>query len=324
MCTALSCLAGDHYFGRNLDLEYAFKECIAVTPRNYPFRFRATETIETHYAMIGMATIANNYPLYYEATNEKGLSIAGLNFPGLAKYRPIEANKDNIAPFELIPWILGQCDSVEKASDLLERINIADIAFSKDYPLSPLHWLIADAEKAIVLESTVEGLTIYDNPIGVLTNNPPFSWHMYHLSNYLQLSSQQAGNNFAPDETILPYSNGMGAIGLPGDFSSSSRFIRASFVKLNAVFEGGEGQKVSQFLHILNSVAMPRGSVKMPDGRNEITLYSCCCNTTKGIYYYNAYNNSTISAVDMHREDLDGNNVSTYPMINSPDIRQLN
>lgn len=324
MCTALSCLAGDHYFGRNLDLEYSFQECVAVSPREFPFHFRTKPTIETHYAIIGMATIANNYPLYYEATNEKGLSIAGLNFPGLAKYRPIVEGRDNIAPFELIPWILGQCDCVAKATQMLENINIADIAFNDKFPTSPLHWLISDADSSIVLETTEEGLMIYEDRIGVLTNNPPFPWHMYNLSNYMQLSSQQARNNFAQEISILPYSNGMGGIGLPGDFSSASRFIRAAFVKLNSEFEGNEGQKVSQFLHILNSVAMPKGSVRMPDGRNEITLYSCCCNTTKGIYYYNTYENSTICAVDMHREDLNSHNLRIYPLRNCPDIRQMN
>lgn len=324
MCTAVSYLAGDHYFGRNLDLEYSFHECVAVTPRNYPFKFRTMATMATHYAIIGMATVEDGFPLYYEATNEKGLSIAGLNFPGLAVYPPIQEGKDNIAPFELLPWILGQAENVAQAMTLLDRINIANIRFSDKYPLSPLHWIFSDAEKSITVESTSEGLKIYKNPIGILTNNPPFPWHMYNLSNYMHLSSQQAKNNFAPDAEIRPYSNGMGSIGLPGDFSSASRFVRASFVKLNAIFEGDEGQKVSQFLHILSSVAMPKGSVRMPDGRNEITLYSCCCNTTRGIYYYTSYDNSTVRAVDMHREDLNGCAVRTYPLLNTPDIRQLN
>lgn len=324
MCTALSCLAGDHYFGRNLDLEYSFEECVAVTPRNYPFHFRQMGSMLSHLAIIGMATMDDGYPLYYEATNEKGLSIAGLNFPGLAVYRPVNDKKDNIAPFELIPWILGQASSVAEAVDLLDRINIAQIPFSEAYPLSPLHWIIADADRSITVESVNEGLLICENPIGVLTNNPTFSWHMYNLSNYMHLSPEQARNSFATNVEISPFSNGMGSIGLPGDFSSASRFIRAAFVKLNTVFEGEESRNVIQFLHLLNSVAMPKGSVRMPGNQNEITLYSCCCNTTKGIYYYTTYDNCTIRAIDMHREDLEGKSVQTYPLLNCPDIRQLN
>ena len=98
MCTAIRYCKGDHYFGRNLDLPKGFSEEVTITPRNYPFHFRNGLHLLHHHAMIGMATISGGYPLYYEATNEKGLSMAGLNFPGNAVYLPRTACKDNIAP----------------------------------------------------------------------------------------------------------------------------------------------------------------------------------------------------------------------------------
>ena len=124
MCTAIMLHTKDHYFGRTLDLEYTYEEQVTVTPRNYEFHFRTRQSLKNHYAIIGMATLADNYPLYYEATNECGLSMAGLNFPDNAYYPHFQDGKDNVAPFEFIPWILGQCKNVEEARAKLENINL--------------------------------------------------------------------------------------------------------------------------------------------------------------------------------------------------------
>ena len=168
MCTAVTFHTSDHYFGRNLDLEYSYHETVTITPRNYSLQFRNGTVLKTHYAMIGMAMVADNYPLYYDATNEKGLSMAGLNFPGNAVFHPAKAQADNIAPFEFIPWILGQCTTIQEAEIFLKRINLTDIPFSREYPCTPLHWIIADKTSAITVESTVDGLHIMENPAAIL------------------------------------------------------------------------------------------------------------------------------------------------------------
>ena len=238
MCTAISWLGKHHFFGRNLDLEYAYEESITIVPRNFPFSFRCGMPIIQHYAMIGTATVVNGYPLYYEATNEAGLSVAGLNFPGNAVYLPKVDGKDNIAPFELIPWILGRCADVSSAEQLIDKINIINIPFSSRFPLSPLHWLVADRHRSIVVEAMEDGVHVHDNPLGLLTNNPPFPYHMFNISNYMGLSAHPIENRFSTGFQLKAYSNGMGGIGLPGDYSSASRFVKAAFVKLNSV--GGE------------------------------------------------------------------------------------
>ena len=324
MCTAVTYKTKNHYFGRNLDLEYAFKETVTITPRNYVFRFRKMGKLESHFAMIGMAYIAEDYPLYYDATNEQGLSAAGLNFPENADYKPYCDGKDNVTPFELIPWILGQCATVSQAEQLLENINLLNENFSDDLPLSPLHWIIADRERSITLESLNSGIKIYDNPVGVLTNSPPFDYHMHNLNNYMQLTKGKPVNAFADGIGLKIYSRGMGAIGLPGDASSMSRFIRASFVKLNSVSGDSESESVSQFFHILKSVEMQRGCVQLDEELYEITQYSSCCNTDLGIYYYTTYDNSQISAVDMRRENLDGNTLIRYPLKKEQTIEYQN
>lgn len=324
MCTAISFTTKDHYFGRNLDLEYSYIETVTITPRNYPLLFRKKESLNTHYAMIGIAYVHNGYPLYYDATNEMGLSMAGLNFPENADYKPEMPEKDNITPFEFIPWILGQCSTVKDAKVLLDKINLLEEHYNNKLPLSPLHWMISDRESSITVESVKDGLKIYENPVGVLTNNPTFDMQLFHLNNYMNLSPQKPENRFSNKVKLTRYSNGMGALGMPGDWSSQSRFVKTAFTKLNSVCGTSEEESVSQFFHILGSVEHQRGCVDMGNNLYEITLYSSCCNTDKGIYYYRTYENSQITAVDMFRENLDKNKVITYPLIKKQQIKWQN
>lgn len=324
MCTAATYKTKDGYFGRTLDYEFSYGDEITITPRNYQFNFRNTESMNTHYAIIGMAYVAGNYPLYYDAINEKGLGIAGLNFVGNAAYnKPVE-NKTNIAQFELIPWILGQCSTVKDAKALLDNINIIDTPFNAELPLAQLHWIISDKDEAITVESMADGLHIYDNPVGILTNNPPFNIQMFSLNNYMNLSPKNPENKFSDKLPLHPYSRGMGAIGLPGDLSSASRFAKVAFTKMNSVSGDSEEESVSQFFHILGSVDQQRGCCEVHDGKYEITIYTSCCNLDKGIYYYTTYNNHQISAVDMHRENLDSDKLVRYPMILNQNINFQN
>ena len=324
MCTAATYKTKDGYFGRTLDYEFSYGDEITITPRNYQFNFRNTESMNTHYAIIGMAYVAGNYPLYYDAINEKGLGIAGLNFVGNAAYnKPVE-NKTNIAQFELIPWILCQCSTVKDAKALLDNINIIDTPFNAELPLAQLHWIISDKDEAITVESMADGLHIYDNPVGILTNNPPFNIQMFSLNNYMNLSPKNPENKFSDKLPLHPYSRGMGAIGLPGDLSSASRFAKVAFTKMNSVSGDSEEESVSQFFHILGSVDQQRGCCEVHDGKYEITIYTSCCNLDKGIYYYTTYNNHQISAVDIHRENLDSDKLVRYPIILNQNINFQN
>jgi choloylglycine hydrolase len=319
MCTAVSYQAGDHYFGRNLDLEYSYHETVAIVPRRYPLHFRKRPAMDTHYAMIGMATVVDGTPLFYEATNEKGLSMAGLNFPVSARYLPPEDGAVNIAPFEFIPWILGQCASADQAEEALKDLRLVDIPFSSSLPLTPLHWMICDRERSIIVEPMADGIRIFHDPVGVLTNEPPFDHHLSRLTDYMGLTPELPHDTFSRDLHLIPYSNGMGAMGLPGDFSSGSRYIRATFVKLNSVSADDPASGVSQFFHILSSVAMPRGCVRTERG-HEITRYSSCCDTDRGIYYYTTYDAHQITGIQMFREDLDSTELSLYPIDDQPRI----
>ena len=323
MCTAATYKTKDHYFGRNLDYEFSYSETVTVTPRNYPFHFRRMGDMPTHYAMIGMAFVQQDYPLYSDATNEKGLSMAGLNFPGNADYKSEAPDKDNVTPFEFIPWILGQCATVSQAREKLARLSLLNEDFTPQLPLSPLHWMISDRDESIVVESVKDGLKVYDNPVGVMTNNPTFDFHMLNLANYMAVSRSDPENRFSDQLPLATYSRGMGGIGLPGDLSSASRFVKAAFTRLNSLSGDSESESVSQFFHILASVAQQKGCCQVAHGF-EYTIYSSCCNTDKGVYYYTTYENSQITGVDMHREDLDGAVLVSYPLIQGQQINMQN
>ena len=312
MCTCITYNNGDFYFGRNLDLDCSFGETVVITPRNFPLPFRHAGALERHYAMIGMASASPVFPLYAEAVNEKGLAMAGLNFPGNAFYRGVSgsagdaSDRPELASFEMIAWFLGKCATVDEAEEYLDRLCIVDTAFAEQMPPAPLHWMLADKDRCLVIEQVRKGLKIYENPVGVLTNNPPFDFHLMNLNNYMNLTAESPGNRFADGVELKPFAQGMGAVGLPGDASSVSRFVRAAFLKWNSVSDRTEEANVSQFFHILDSVAMVRGSVVTEQGTYDITTYSCCANVRTGVYYYKTYDDSRVRRADLHDADLEG------------------
>lgn len=329
MCTAATFTGKDHYFGRNLDLEFSYHETVTVMPRNKELIFRHLSSIAHHYAMIGMAYVVGDYPLYYDATNEKGLSMAGLNFPGNADYRKPEDGKDNVASFEFISWILGQCATVEEAKPLLARINLTDDAFAPQLPPSPLHWMIADQKEVVVFEQTKRGTVVYPNPVGVMTNNPTFDYQMTHLADYMNASAGLPAQNLIPGVSLDTYSRGMGGMGIPGDLSSASRFVKVAFTKMNSLPAETASGDISQFFKILGSVEQQKGCCRLgtdKDGKAicEYTIYSSCCDMDKGIYYYTTYENSQISGVDMHHTDLDSNTLTSYELITGQQINMQN
>lgn len=324
MCTAATYQTKDFYMGRTLDYEFSYGEQIAIMPRNYPLEFRHDGKMEEHYAIIGMAHMAGNYPLFYDAVNEKGLGMAGLNFVGNANYAEVQQGRRNVAQFEFIPWILSQCADLAEAKALLAEMNLVGTPYSEQLPAAQLHWIIADRTGAITIESMADGLHVHENPVGVLTNNPPFETQMFLLNNYRHLSTKQPENTFSEQLDLQTYSRGMGALGLPGDLSSASRFARVAFTKLHAVSDETEEASVGQFFHILGSVDQQRGCCEVTEDKYEITIYTSCWNAQKGIYYYTTYTNHQITAVDMHRENLDGAEVVAYPMLQKEEIRWQN
>lgn len=320
MCTSIS-FTQPPLYGRTLDLEESFGQQVAITPREYPFTFHHCPPLPRHHAMVGMASVARGVPLYAEAMNEHGLYMAGLNFPHSAHYFPDQkAQRSAVAPYELIPLVLGTCTTLAQARQLLEQVRLTAIPFAPDCPLAPLHWHVADPSGALTAEPREDGLRLFENPVGVLTNEPPFPYHLMNLNNYQALSPQPPENRFAPALELRCYGQGMGALGLPGDASPMSRFVRAAFHRNCAAFPEETGAQVVEFFRLLDTVAMPRGSVITPQGKYDQTLYACCADGRSLTYYYKTHDSGRICAVPMDEPRRTGSALLTFPLVHQPDF----
>lgn len=325
MCTSILYNSNEHYFGRNLDYEIAYGQKIVITPRNYEFDFHDLPSQKSHYAIIGVSVVADEYPLYCDAINEKGLGAAGLNFAGAGQYFPVEKGKKNITSYELIAYLLSNYETVAEVKKGLTNANISDISFSEKFPVAVLHWIVADKTgKSIVIESSNKGLSIYDNPVNVLTNNPAFPSHLINLSNYADISPIQPTNFLAPKVELNMYSRGLGTHHLPGGMDSASRFVKATFALAHAPQGKSEVENVTNHLHVLKSVEQAKGLDEVGPDSYEYTMYSDCMNLEKGILYCTTYDDSRIRAVNMHKEDLDSEKLICYDLFKDQDIEYEN
>lgn len=325
MCTAIAMRRKGLFFGRNMDIGGSFGEQIVIVPRSYTFKFRRAGILKKHYAMIGMAAVAEDYPLFADAANEKGLCAAGLDFPSNAYYAPPEScGRHNITPFEVIPWVLSKCSSTSEARKLLEITRIVDIPFSSRLPLTPLHWIFADGADSFVLETTKNGMKLYDAPADVLTNEPPYDFQMTNLAQYLNLSNGVPDNVLSAIPGVSPFGKGLGAIGLPGDFSPASRFVKAVYLLKNSPAEMSDRESLAQFFHILEAAAVPRGMISLDDGRDYFTLYSSCIDASAGVYYYRTYFTNQLASASLRSEELSSEKLIKIPLKTHQIIERLN
>ena len=184
-----------------------------------------------------------------------------------------------MAPFEIIPYILGQCKSVREAREKLDKMNIVDEGFNDKWGTSPLHWILADRKECIVVEALESGLKVYENGYGVLTNSPSFDKQIANYNNYMNLHDK-----------------------LPGNWTYKSRFVRAVYVRNNSKV----GAEINHYFRMLDSVSQIRGCNKEVDREDEITIYSCCQDLDKGIYYYTTYECRNIKSLSFDEVELNG------------------
>ena len=316
MCTGLrfNDAEGNLYFGRNLDVESSYGEKVLVTPRNYELPYRFLENGKTTKAIIGMGIMAGDYPMYFDACNENGLCIAGLNFPRYAYFTegPVDG-KTNMAPYEFMVWLMEEFDTVAEAKKGLEELNLVDAPFSPQMPVAPLHWIISDKDASIVVEQTKEnGLKVYDNYVGVLTNNPDYAWHMTNLNNYAGLTPHDAKAQEWNKQEVRPLGVGTGSLGLPGDSIPASLFFKVAYFNANYPTVEGEEANVAKFFNILKSVAMIDGSVINEQGQDEFTVYTACYSSNTKTYYYNRYDDFTMKSVQLTDENMNAKEVTLY------------
>ncbi|MDU5491336.1 MAG: choloylglycine hydrolase [Clostridium perfringens] len=329
MCTGLALETKDglHLFGRNMDIEYSFNQSIIFIPRNFKCVNKSNKKeLTTKYAVLGIGTIFDDYPTFADGMNEKGLGCAGLNFPVYVSYSKEDIEgKTNIPVYNFLLWVLANFSSVEEVKEALKNANIVDIPISENIPNTTLHWMISDITgKSIVVEQTKEKLNVFDNNIGVLTNSPTFDWHVANLNQYVGLRYNQVPEFKLGDQSLTALGQGTGLVGLPGDFTPASRFIRVAFLRDAMIKNDKDSIDLIEFFHILNNVAMVRGSTRTVEEKSDLTQYTSCMCLEKGIYYYNTYENNQINAIDMNKENLDGNEIKTYKYNKTLSINHVN
>lgn len=288
MCTALK---WNNYFGRTLDDSVEHEVDLIITPRKYKFKF--DKTIDLGYVIMGLGIELNDYPLYFEAVNEHGLSMAALEFKDYAIYHQYDNNKVNVPSYELIPYILRNNKTISEVKNSIRNLNIWDKSISSLYPNAQLHFIISDKFESIVIEQTNDGLSIYENKYNVLTNNPKFSFHLENIKNYINLTPAFPSNKLSSNIKITPFSNGVGAYSLPGDYSSSSRFIKTVYMSQNAIYLNKDNDYL-QFFKILDSVSPLPGVVVNDKNKLHYTIYTSCIDCSKLIYFYKKHNDNRI------------------------------
>jgi choloylglycine hydrolase len=236
-----------------------------------------------------------------------GIAVAGLNFPGYAEYAAVPAEgATNVAAFEFPLWVASQFESVDEVEAALRDVAIVDRPINEKYPSSLLHWIIGDSERAIVVEYTAGGMHVFDDDVDVLANQPGFSWHHENLRNYLNATPD------FPEDTVLgrahlePFGSGSHMRGIPGDYYSPSRFVRAAYVNAHYPQKSSEEENVSRAFHTLQQVAMVDGCAAMGSGEFEKTIYTGLFSSRTNTYYWNTYEDPAIQSVAMADHSPDG------------------
>ncbi len=309
MCTGarFSDSEGNMYFGRNLDWSVPYGQKVVVTPRGYKYQSAFLgETAMQAGAVIGMAIVEENIPLYFDCANEKGLAIAGLNFPGYAKYEDAAVDgKTNVAAYEFPLWVVANFSSVDEVEKALKDVAIVAKPINEKYPVSMLHWLIGDAKRSIVVEYTEQGMEIFHNDVDILTNQPGYAWHKENLRNYMNLFPQMPKEVHWGKAKMTAFGSGSLMRGIPGDYYSPSRFVRVAYLNTHYPAKNTEEENVSRLFHTLTGVAMIDGAAAMGDGAYEKTIYTGGYSTKTKTYYYSTYEDPAIQKVAMGDYNLD-------------------
>lgn len=309
MCTAIrfTSTQGSMYFARNLDWSCSYGEQVVVTPAGVrPISpYGATETLD--HPAIGMAIPAGTTPLYYDCANDVGLAVAGLNFPGYARYEegPVEG-KVNVAAYEFPLWVVGKHASVDQVQAELDQVAIVGTTLSPQMPASYLHWIIADGTRSIVVEYTDQGMQVFADGFDVLANQPGFAWHAENLRSYLNVTPDSPVNVQWNGVALEPFGCGGGMRGLPGDYYSPSRFVRAAYLNANYPARETEEENVTRMFRTLEGVSMIDGAARMIDGDFERTIYTGGFSALTNTYYYSTYDDPAIRAFPLGDFDLSG------------------
>jgi choloylglycine hydrolase len=318
MCTGIRFTGSDGsmYFGRNFDWTEDYGEAVTVTPRAWRWNAAFLGEQTTVHACIGVAVVAEGLPLYFDAGNEAGLAVAGLNFPGYAAYADAPVpGATNVAAYELPLWVASSFASVDEAEAALRDVAVVGKQVNERWPVSYLHWLVADRHRAIVVEHTADGMHVFENDLDVLTNQPGFGYHRENVRNYMTVSDAFARPVSWDGAELTAWGAGVGMHGFPGDFSSPSRFVRAAYYNSHYPEQTGEEANVVRLVRTLLGTSMVLGAARVADGRFETTIYTGGYSEASRTYYCASYEEPQIKAFPMTEDMMAGDRLVTRPRL---------
>lgn len=310
MCTGVRFVddRGSMYFGRNLDWSCSFGEHVIITPMGYQPKSPYGALKGMSHAVYGMGIVQDGVPLYFDCANDAGLAVAGLNFPDYAHYESDAiSGKTNVAAYEFPLWIAASFQSVDDVEQALGNVAIVDRPINEKYPSSLLHWFIGDAKRSIVVEYTEAGMQVFHDGFDVLTNQPGFAWHEENVRNYLNVTPEVPGPLNWRSVELSAYGSGGGMRGLPGDYYSPSRFVRAAYLNAHYPQKATEEENVCRLFRTLSGVSMIEGAARMTNGDFELTIFTGGVSTRTNTYYYSMYGDPTIRSVALGDYDIMGN-----------------
>lgn len=315
MCTAitLKSIEQDYILARNMDFSLELNPEMILFPRNYPLIYGKDEDqLINHYAFMGLAKKLDSY-MIADGINEHGIAGAALYFKGFADYESTHDNGENASslyPESVMSYMLATCNSLEAVSDQFTKIKIEERNIPGMNIIPPLHWIFQDAEgKGIIVEITKEGLSIYPNEIGVMANSPEYPWHLTHARLFAGLDITTSKKRTVNGYEYNPF-GGDGSFGLPGDYTSPSRFVRALFNLQTSNAEQTDTQSIIRAMHILGTVNIPKGVIHTATKALDYTQYSTYIVTNNLTYCYRMYDDLIPKYFNLKDYTLDGDTIT--------------
>ena len=325
-CTGISLAAqdGSRVVARTVEWAATPMQCgYVVCPRGHQQQSYTPSGADgmKYTSVFGYVGIYTEYePFVVEGVNESGLSAGLFFFPNYGQYTPYDASKKDvtICDMQFVSWVLSQFESIDQMKAALKNVHVVTL----NHNIGAVHWRIAQPDGRMVVLEFVNGVAqFYENKLGVLTNAPGFGWHMTNLNNYINLEPGSAKNQtLKPGITLMPLGHGSGMLGLPGDFTSPSRFVRATFFQTTApVFATGFDTVVQAF-HILNNFDIPIGSQhvrnEIPKGLPSATQFTAVTDQTSMKIYYRTAWNSNIRCIDLMHINFHNVKFQSHPLDN--------
>lgn len=299
---------GSFVNGRTVEFGIDLDMSVGHFPRNYQFVSKTPQgngmKYTSKYAAVGIYCFGDQ--LLMDGVNEQGLAVGAFYFPGYAEYAEVtEENRSRaLSPIDFPNWILSQFGTLEEVKKAVEKVVIAPTVFkSWGNTPPPFHYIVYDRKgRSIVIEPVKKELKIYDNLVGTITNSPGFDWHLQNLVNYIKLSPMSAKPVSVRGLKLTPFGQGSGLVGLPGDFTPPSRFVRATIFSLSFIQSKNDEDLIGDAFHVLNQFDIPYGSVRSEEGGKlfvDYTILTSVKDPKNLIYYYKSYDNQQIMSVDL-------------------------